>query len=378
MSATSAAHSRQTVRVADADAEERNEQLVSQLETSGILRDPAVASAFRAVLRHHFLPDRPLDEVYEDTAITTKMGDRGVPVSSSSQPAIMGVMLQQLQLKPGHRVLEIGAGTGFNAALIAHLVGRDGHVVTVDIDEDLCNQARANLAAAGVHGVEVVQADGAGGWPAAAPYDRMILTVSTTDLSPEWPRQLVDEGVLVVPLALAGPVQQSVAFVRHGMCLFSSEVASCGFMPLRGQMAPPSTAPDNGDEPWLQAAGRLSGYRLPAGDLRAGFESWLGLTQNAYIRPRLRADESPVFGLRGGGGAALVVADRDDFAIMVFGDGDRAAAALKEAHRSWAKTRSQVDQLRIEASELGSDISVDANARMVRRPHFTFTVTPLS
>ena len=360
--------------MADADAQGRNEQLVSQLESSGALRDAAVASAFRAVLRHHFLPGRPLDEVYEDAAILTKMGDKGVPVSSSSQPAIMGLMLQQLRLKPGHRVLEIGAGTGFNAALIAHLVGRNGHVVTLDIDEDLCEQARANLTTAGVEGVDVVQADGAGGWPAAAPYDRMILTASTTDISPKWPKQLVEEGLLVLPLALAGPVQQSVAFVRHGTCLTSNDVTSCGFMPLRGQMAPPSTGVGSEDEPWLQETGRATGYSLPAGDLRAGFESWLALTQNAYVRPRIRAEEPPVFGLHGSGGAALMVPDGDDFAILTFGEADCAAAALAEAHRSWAKTRPQVDQLRIEAREPGGDIAADADTRVVRRPNFTFLV----
>jgi len=361
--------------VADADAQQRNEQLVSQLESSGCLRDPAVASAFRAVLRHHFLPGRPLEEVYEDSAIMTKMGDKGIPVSSSSQPAIMSIMLQQLQVKLGHRVLEIGAGTGFNAALIAHLVGRDGHVVTVDIDADLCEQARANLATAGVEGVEVIQADGADGWPPAAPYDRMILTVSASDLSPKWLDQLVEEGILVVPLALAGPIQQSVAFVRRGPSLVSSDVTTCGFMPLRGQMAPPPHVADSGPEPWLQGPEQPSGYVLPAADLRAGFESWLALTQNAYFRPRLRAEDAPVFGLRGAGGAALVVPEDDDYPVLVFGDGDGPAAALTAAHRAWAQTRPQVDQLSIEAHMMGGEVPTDATVRTVRRPHFTFMIT---
>src|SRR5204862_9660 len=81
-------------------------------------------------------------------------GARGLPVSSSSQPAIMAVMLQLLRPLPGQRVLEIGAGTGYNAALIAHLVGPAGHVVTVDIDADLVERARGHLAAAGAGGVE--------------------------------------------------------------------------------------------------------------------------------------------------------------------------------------------------------------------------------
>ena len=361
--------------MAEADAQQRNEQLVSQLESSGCLQDAAVASAFRAVLRHHFLPGRALDEVYEDSAILTKMGDKGVPISSSSQPAIMGIMLQQLRLKPGHRVLEIGTGTGFNAALIAHLVGRDGRVVTIDIDADLCEQARANLATAGIEGVEVIQADGADGWPPAAPYDRMILTVSSSDLSPQWLDQLVEEGILVVPLALAGPVQQSVAFVRQGSALLSSELTTCGFMPLRGQMAPPPPAGDSGLEPWLQGPGQPSGYELPAADLRAGFESWLALTQNAYFRPRLRAEDAPVFGLRAVAGAALIVPEDDDYPVLIFGQGEGAAAALAGAHRAWAPTRPQVDQLRIEAHPVSGEPPEHAIARTVQRSNFKFVVT---
>ena len=81
------------------EARRRNEQLVQQLESAGTLRDAAVAAAFRAVLRHRFLPDRPLEEVYEDVAIMTKIGEHGGPVSSSSQPAIMAIMLQLLELR---------------------------------------------------------------------------------------------------------------------------------------------------------------------------------------------------------------------------------------------------------------------------------------
>src|SRR5438309_12058143 len=113
-----------------------NEALVASLETNGTLSDQRVAAAFRAVLRHDFLPGHALKDVYEDTAIMTKFGERGVAVSSSSQPAIMAIMLEQLRVGPGQRVLEIGAGTGYNAALLARLAGSEGRVVTLDFDED--------------------------------------------------------------------------------------------------------------------------------------------------------------------------------------------------------------------------------------------------
>jgi protein-L-isoaspartate(D-aspartate) O-methyltransferase len=92
--------------------------LVVRLKAGGSLRTAAVEAAFRSVPRHVFLPDVGVTDVYTDRAFPTKHAD-GRPISSSSQPAIMAIMLEQLGLQPGQRVLEIGAGTGYNAALMA-------------------------------------------------------------------------------------------------------------------------------------------------------------------------------------------------------------------------------------------------------------------
>src|SRR2546423_15543633 len=119
-------------------------RLVDGLKAAGCLRTAAVEAAFRAVPRHLFLPDVPVGDVYTDRAFPTKHAD-GKPISSSSQPAIMAIMLEQLALQPDQRVLEIGAGTGYNAALIAQFVGPGGHAVTNDIDEDLLGHARQHF-----------------------------------------------------------------------------------------------------------------------------------------------------------------------------------------------------------------------------------------
>jgi protein-L-isoaspartate(D-aspartate) O-methyltransferase len=358
----------------ESGAQWRNEQLVEQLEGSGVLRDQRIATAFRAVLRHHFVPGRPLEEVYEDSAIMTKMGDGGLPVSSSSQPAIMAIMLQQLGLQPGHRVLEIGAGTGYNAALMAHLVGRHGRVVTVDIDSDLCDRARANLVAAAVEGVVVIEADGAGGWPPGAPYHRMILTVGADDLSPAWLEQLVEDGRLVVPLDLGGPAQQCVAFRRRGEGLLSVALTCCGFMPLRGEMAPGQPRQDPQLAGWLREPGRPSGHLIPVADLRAGFQTWLSLTQNGCLRARVRPEDPLAFGLRDERGMALVLYGGDENPVTVFGDGEAAAERLSAAHRAWTLDRPELDRLCIEAHPTGRVPALAEDARVVARPHFTFVV----
>jgi len=105
-------------------------RLVDDLRDSGRLTDPAIEAAFRAVPRHVFLPTMRAADAYQDEAFVIKTGPDGLPLSSSSQPAIMAIMLEQLGITPGQRVLEIGTGTGYNAALMAHLVGAPGTVVS--------------------------------------------------------------------------------------------------------------------------------------------------------------------------------------------------------------------------------------------------------
>lgn len=164
-------------------------RLAESLRGSG-LAGAAVREAFLAVPRHVFLPRESAAQAYEDTGIVIKSDADGLPVSASTQPALMAVMLEQLELAPGHRVLEIGTGTGYNAALVAEIVGGSGSVVTVDVDPDLVDRARASLAAAGFAGVTVVCGDGADGVPGHAPYDRVIVTAGVRELAPAWLAQL--------------------------------------------------------------------------------------------------------------------------------------------------------------------------------------------
>ena len=222
----------------NSDAPTLNQALVDELASRGCIRTPHVEAAFRAVLRHLFVPGVPLEEVYSDRAIPAKQDQNGQWISSSSQPAIMAVMLEQLGLQPGHKVLEIGAGTGFNAALMAHIVGEMGQVVTIGIEEDLAEAARRHLALAGFDQVQVVCADGGYGYPDAAPYDRIILTVGASDIMPAWWDQVKPSGRIVLPLALKGS-QKSIAFERTHDHLASVSVQDCGFMPLRGDFASP-------------------------------------------------------------------------------------------------------------------------------------------
>ncbi|MBC8098954.1 MAG: methyltransferase, FxLD system, partial [Armatimonadetes bacterium] len=108
--------------------------LIERLRATGLLNTPLLDAAFSAVARHLFLPGVPLDQVYADNAIPIKYDSEGRVISSSSQPSMMLLMLQQLDLQPGHNVLEIGAGTGYNAAVMQQIVGQSGKVTTVEVD----------------------------------------------------------------------------------------------------------------------------------------------------------------------------------------------------------------------------------------------------
>jgi len=220
------------------DAAARLQGLVEDLKRRRCIRSSAVEAAFRAVPRHLFVPGAPLDDVYGDKAIPTKRSADGQFISSSSQPAIMALMLEQLGLVRGHRVLEIGAGTGYNAALMSHIVGPTGQVVTMDIDEDIVAAAREHLTAAGFNAVRVVCGDGGLGYPEAAPYDRVILTVGAWDITPAWREQVRPGGRLLLPLSIKGP-QMCVAFERADGHLESVSIEECGFMMLRGAFAGP-------------------------------------------------------------------------------------------------------------------------------------------
>jgi protein-L-isoaspartate(D-aspartate) O-methyltransferase len=217
----------------DGDAEQLREALVRAMLRDGSLHPGRVERAFRRVPRHVFLPDVDLELVYRDASIPTKL-QAGEVVSSSSQPAIMAIMLEQLSLRPGQHVLEVGAGTGYNAALLAEIVGPHGQVTALDLDADTVARARAALNATGYSNVRIEQADGMAGFPECAPYDRVIATVGLGDIPVAFWAQLKTGGRLVLPLALRG-VMKSVAFrkgIRGG--LVSTSLLPAMFMPFRG------------------------------------------------------------------------------------------------------------------------------------------------
>lgn len=203
--------------------------LVDRLVASGTVRSPAVEQAMRTVPRERFVPDVDPALVYEDRPQLVK-ADGTDTLSTISQPTMVAIMLELADLSPGDRVLEIGSGTGYNAALLASLVGSDGRVVGIDIEADLTRRADATLAELGLTQAEVHAADGRDGWPPAAPYDCVMATVGVDDIPAAWREQVADGGRLLVPVN--GP-RQLVVERRRGDRFELEATSPAAFIPLR-------------------------------------------------------------------------------------------------------------------------------------------------
>ena len=207
--------------------------MVAGLTDEGVIRTRAVGEVLSRTPRHLFLPDVDVRTAYSDEAVLVKRGEDGSPISSASQPTIVATMLEQLEVSPGQRILEVGTGTGYNAALLASLAGVDGHVVTLELESDLADAAKGRLSQIGKDNVEVVVGDGRFGYPLGAPYHRVIVTAGARTVATPWTSQLAKSGRLVVPLVDDNGVGAVVVFDEvDGEMLRVAEVP-CRFLPLR-------------------------------------------------------------------------------------------------------------------------------------------------
>ena len=213
--------------------------MVERLREMGAIRRDEVAAAFLRVPRHLFAPEATsLEQAYDvEAVIQTKWAEDGTAISSVSAPLIQARMVEQAGITRGMRVLELGSG-GYNAAVIAELVGPDGQVTTCDIDAEVTDRASRLLDEAGYSRVNVVLGDGELGCPRFAPFDAIVVTVEAADVPSAWIEQLVEGGSLVAPLRVRG-LTRSIGLTRTGSRLVSTSKELCGFVPMQGAGAWP-------------------------------------------------------------------------------------------------------------------------------------------
>ncbi len=216
-----------TSRAEAADLEQRMASLRERLVRESIvpqgIQDQRVIDAMAKVPRHLFVPPDYVEQAYDDHPLPIGHGQ------TISQPFIVALMTEALHLDPGDRVLEIGTGSGYQAAVLAELVA---HVYTMEIVGALVDRARASLAAAGYENVTVKHADGYLGWPEHGPYDAIIVTAAPDHVPPPLKAQLADGGRLVIPVGPVGGYQELWLVERHGDDFTTTSLGPVAFVPL--------------------------------------------------------------------------------------------------------------------------------------------------
>lgn len=232
-----------------------NDGLVELLAHSLYPPPSRIREAIGYVDRQAFLPASLKDLAYLDIPVTLLRPD-GTIGTVCSQPSAVVAMLSLLDPQIGERILEIGGGSGYNAALLAKLVGDRGSVESLEIKDELCHSANSILRSLGIPNAQLNWRDGADGG-AAETYDRILVSAGVADIADAWLRQLKPNGRIVFPLLLGPGIQKAFAFDYHGDVLISVGVANCNFIPMSGKIAWPSKTLTNGVGVWIECASAL-------------------------------------------------------------------------------------------------------------------------
>lgn len=214
---------------ADPYAVLREHMVTFDIEERGVL-DPEVRRAMRSVPRHEFVPTDYTDMAYADRPLPIGYGQ------TISQPYIVGAMTELLRLKQGDRVLEIGTGSGYQAAILAELTDE---VYSVEIIEALYKRATETLQRLGYHQVKTRHVDGYYGWEEHAPYDAIIVTCAPDHIPQPLISQLKDGGRLVIPVGPPGSYQTLWLIEKQGEKVVSKQVMGVVFVPLTGEHPSP-------------------------------------------------------------------------------------------------------------------------------------------
>jgi protein-L-isoaspartate(D-aspartate) O-methyltransferase len=203
--------------------------LLDNLIRGGYLSNPSVITAMESIPREVFVPPDKKGFAYVDKPLEIGQGQ------TISAPHMVAIMAEALDFHIGHKVLEIGAGSGYHAAVISQLIGT-GHLYTIERHKMLAEQAKNNLTKASIHNVTVIQGDGSVGLPKHAPYDRIYVTCASPNIPSPFIEQLADSGKLLIPV---GRLYCRLILLEKNHELQRHDLGGCVFVPLIGKKGYP-------------------------------------------------------------------------------------------------------------------------------------------
>ncbi len=207
-------------------AAERDAMIERQIEARGI-HEPTILEAFRSVPREEFLSKEYADLAYGDHPLPIEAGQ------TISQPYIVALMIQAAEMKVGDNVLEVGAGSGYAAAIMSRIAGR---VTAVERQPDLVKVAQERMQRLGFDNVRIVQGDGTRGWEPETPYDAILAAASGSHIPPAWIEQLADGGRIVMPVGEPTFIQKLIKVTKGpGGKLITEDLGGVRFVPLIGE-----------------------------------------------------------------------------------------------------------------------------------------------
>ena len=205
----------------------QKQRLTEHWTSLGIIKDKKVIEAFKKIPREEFLKDRK-EEAYSDYALSIGEGQ------TISQPTTVMIMTEALELKEGHKVLEIGTGSGYQAAIISKIVGSKGKLISTEIIPELAEFAKNNIKKLKIKNVEIIRRDGSKGYAKQAPYDRIIVTAASPEIPNPLIRQLKENGIIIVPVGNLVE-QMMIKGIKKGNKLIQEEIGQFMFVPLKGK-----------------------------------------------------------------------------------------------------------------------------------------------
>lgn len=206
----------------------QKQDLINKWISSGTIKDRKVIEAFKKIPRENFIRKEDIDEVYGDYPLSIGEGQ------TISQPTTVMLMTEALELKEGHKVLEIGSGSGYQAAIIAELAGKNGKVISTEIIPKIAKFAKENIEKLNIKNIEIINHDGSKGYEKESPYDRIIVTAASPKIPKTLIKQLKEGGIIIIPIGDLNE-QIMVKGIKKNGKIIEENLGQFMFVPLKGK-----------------------------------------------------------------------------------------------------------------------------------------------